>query len=247
MSVPRIYAAISAITAELAEKGIAKAHTNLRDQYVYRSIDDVMARIAPLLAKHRLCILPRTLDRISEDRSDVADTLLIRVTLRVAFDLVSGRDGSIHTVEAFGEALDSGDKATSKAMSAAYKQAILQSFCIPIARSDDVDASSHRLVAKRDTADPDQGWDQWAFDIQDMINICETNEAVDRVQATYRALLRAASVRRPDLYQAIGQVIQARRKTVAPVVEPGADMIDRATRARPRTNGAAISRQDAHA
>lgn len=212
MSAPRVYTAINAITAELAETGIAKSHTNTRDLYAYRSIDDVMARVAPLLAKHRLCILPRVLERFSEDRSDATDILLIRVALRVAFDLVCSRDGSVHTVEAYGEALDSGDKATSKAMSAAFKQAVLQSFCVPVAGSEDADAASHRLVAKRDQPDPDQGWDQWAFDIQDMINICETPEAIDRVQTTYRSLFRTASVRRPDLYQAVGQVIQGRRQ-----------------------------------
>lgn len=245
MSVPRVYAAIGAITAELAETGIAKAHTNARDQYAYRSIDDIMARIAPLLAKHRLCILPRTLERSSEDRSDAANSLLIRVTLRVAFDLVSGRDGSSHTVEAYGEALDAGDKATSKAMSAAFKQAVLQTFCVPIAGSHDTDATSYRLAPHRDEPDPDQGWDQWAFDMQDMVNICETTEAVDRVQATYRALLRAASVRRPDLYQAIGQVIQARRDKVKPSVKPGANLTDVAPRAKSRANGTTPARHEA--
>jgi hypothetical protein len=243
MSAPRVYTAISAITAELAETGIAKSHTNARDQYAYRSIDDVMARIAPLLAKHRLCILPRVLERSSEDRSDATDTLLIRVTLRVAFDMVSGRDGSAHTVEACGEALDSGDKATSKAMSAAFKQAILQSFCVPSVGSEDADATSHRLIAKRDQPDPDQGWDQWAFDIQDMIAICETTEAVDRVQTTYRALFRAASVRRPDLYQAIGQVIQARRDKVS----PRATVPVSATKSRSPTNGGSSAQQSGHA
>ena len=44
----------------------------------------------------------------------------VNVLLRVAFDLVSVEDGSVHTVEAYGEALDEGDKGTAKAMSAAY-------------------------------------------------------------------------------------------------------------------------------
>ena len=49
--------------------------------------------------------------------------------------LISVEDGSSHKVEAYGEALDGGDKATAKAMSAAYKSAMVQTFCIPVCES----------------------------------------------------------------------------------------------------------------
>ena len=54
------------------------------------------------------------------------------VRFKVASDLVSVEDGLCHTVESFGEALDERDKTTTKAMSAAYKSAMLQAFCIPV-------------------------------------------------------------------------------------------------------------------
>ena len=247
MNAPRVYTAITAIMAQLAETGIAKAHVNARDQYSYRSVDDVMGRIAPLLAKHRLCILPRVLERSSEERSGLGDVLLIRVALRVAFDFVSGRDGSAHVIEAYGEALDTGDKATSKAMSAAFKQAVLQAFCVPIAGSADSEATSHRLAAKRDQPDPDQGWDQWSADIQDMISVCETIEAVDRVQATYRGVFRAASVRRPDLYHLIGEAIQARRDKVRPKASSDARTTQTTSNSKSRANGASSPEHTAHA
>ncbi len=122
MSAPQVYKAITAISAELSGGGIAKRHRNERDDYRYRSIDDVLNRLSPLLAKHKLCVLPRVLERTSADRLGDGDLLLVGVTLRIAFDLVSSADGSSHTVEAFGEALDASDKATAKAMSSAYKQ-----------------------------------------------------------------------------------------------------------------------------
>ena len=146
MTAPRIYRAINAVMAELAEDGIAKTHINLNEQYLYRSIDDVLNRLAPLLAKHRLCVLPRVLERISIDRSGVGSEILVSVALKVAFDLVSALDQSRHTVQAFGEALDAGDKGTSKAMSAAYKAAMLQTFCIPVDRADEADAHTHKLL-----------------------------------------------------------------------------------------------------
>lgn len=58
MSAPSVYSAIHAVAADFAQNGIAKSHFNTTGDYDYRSIDDVMGRLAPLLAKHRLCILP---------------------------------------------------------------------------------------------------------------------------------------------------------------------------------------------
>jgi hypothetical protein len=215
MSVPKIYVAITAVTAEFARSGVAKTKVNQAENYFYRGIDDICSRLAPLLAHHRLCVLPRVLDRICEERSSADGSVLMRIALRVAFDLVSARDGSVHSIETYGEALDAGDKATAKAMTAAYKQALVQAFCIPVEGNEDADAATHRVASGTDKVlDPEQGWHQWASDIQDMVRVCETIEALDRVQATYRGLLRAASKREPDLYAAIGTAMQARRRTL---------------------------------
>src|SRR4051794_7770709 len=116
MSAPAVYAAINAVSAELAKAGIPKQRTNEVDDYKYRSIDDVLDSLAPLLARHRLCVLPRVIERTTSERHDDAGHLLLAVTLRVAFTLASVKDGSSHLVEIFGEALDGGDKATAKAM-----------------------------------------------------------------------------------------------------------------------------------
>jgi hypothetical protein len=67
MSGLRVYTAITAITAELARCGIVEWKINEVEQYAYRGIDDVMEALAPLLAKHWLCVLPRVHERISCD------------------------------------------------------------------------------------------------------------------------------------------------------------------------------------
>ena len=96
----RVYSAIAAITAALARIGVPKAQINSAEQYAYRSIDDVMARLAPPLAKHRLCILPCVLERTASPQHSAKEGPLVSVTLKVAFDLVSARDGSSHSIEA---------------------------------------------------------------------------------------------------------------------------------------------------
>lgn len=207
---PHVYRAINRITAAFAGAGIPKAHFNLIDQYAYRSIDDVLTRLAPLLARHRLCVLPRVLERHAEDRVGEQDSLLIGVQLMVAFDLVSARDGSSHTVQSFGEALDGGDKGTAKAMSAAYKSAMLELFCVPVS-SDDADATSHRLKRRPSREiEPVQGWSVWCDGIVDMINVCETIDAIDRVRTRQRGLLEALKRERPELYTRIGEAFAAR-------------------------------------
>jgi hypothetical protein len=210
---PQVYKAINAITAAFARDGIAKLHTNVRDQYQYRSIDDLLNRLGPLLARHRLCILPKVLERTATEQRGEGEVLLTAVTVRVAYELVSSRDGSTHLVEGVGEALDAGDKATAKALSSAYKGAMLQAFCVPVA-GEDGDASSHRLKLPA-AIEPAQGWEAWARDIIDMIGLCERSDALDRVRTRQAGLLAALKRERPDLYARIGERFADRGRELA--------------------------------
>jgi hypothetical protein len=214
VSAPTVYAAINAISAELAQHGIAKNQVNEAGDYKYRSIDDVLDRLAPLLAKHRLCILPRVLKRLAVERPDETQRLLFHVTLKVAFVLTSVDDGTTHTVEVFGEALDASDKATAKAMTAAYKSAMTQTFCIPVAGSEEPDTAHPRVSSRAHSAEPVQGWQQWTRDIEDIVGICESEQAIDVVQERNRDLLTALSRERSDLYRELGEAFGARREAL---------------------------------
>ena len=144
-----VYKAINAVQSALAKTGISKDRTNTQGSgYKFRGIDDVYNAIAPLLAEHGLCILPRMLARSCEDRLTKAGGNLFYVTVEAEFDVVSAKDGSKHTIRTFGEAMDSGDKATNKAMSAAYKYAAFQMFAIPTEGDNDADSQTHEVAAK---------------------------------------------------------------------------------------------------
>ena len=207
---PEVYNAITAVTGELTLAGIPKNRTNLDGGYQYRSIEDVLAALSPLLAKHKLCVLPRALERSVVDRSGLQNTLLVNVQLKVAYDLVSSDDASIHTVIAYGEALDDGDKATAKATSAAYKSAMLQTFCIPVSGTEEPEQASHKLGAQHEPAPP-QGWDPWVKDVSAIVEACLTNEALERVQNSNRGLLVALSRERADLYANLGGTFEEQR------------------------------------
>lgn len=149
----KVYQAINAVQSALARKGIEKNRRNVAQGFAFRGIDDVYGALAPLLAEHGLVILPHVLTRDVTERQTNKGGTLIYTTLRVRYDFVCAEDGSSHAVVVDGEAMDSGDKSTNKAMSAAYKYACLQAFCVPTEGDNDADASTPAPTVAHWTAD----------------------------------------------------------------------------------------------
>lgn len=152
----KVYQAINKVQAALSKVGISKDSRNQVQNFNFRGIDAVYNTISPLLAENGLCILPRMLSRSCEERTNTKGTALFYVTVEAEFDLVSSEDGSKHTIKTFGEAMDSGDKATNKAMSAAYKYACFQAFAIPTEGDNDPDAHVHEVKSKSQSSKLDQ-------------------------------------------------------------------------------------------
>ena len=140
-----VYKAICTVMGELAVTGISKDSTNTFDKYKFRGIDAVYNTLAPILSKAGLLVLPRVLERHSEERVSEKNKALFYVTVKMEIDFVAASDGSKHTICAYGEAMDRGDKATNKAMTAAYKYALFEAFCIPTEGSEDADKESHEV------------------------------------------------------------------------------------------------------
>jgi hypothetical protein len=145
----KIYQAINAVQKDLVAQGISKANRNTQQGYNFRGIDDVYNALSPLLSKHGLCILPRMISRSCQERTNAKGTALFYVTVEAEFDFVAVEDGSKHVIRTFGEAMDSGDKATNKAMSAAYKYACIQAFSIPTEGDNDADATTHDVAPEK--------------------------------------------------------------------------------------------------
>jgi len=152
----KVYEKIAAITAELSKVGISKDRRNTQGSgYNFRGIDDVYAALSPLLAKHGLCILPRVLSRELREHTSKNGGALFYTVLNVEFDIIAAEDGSKHTACIIGEAMDSGDKSTNKAMSAAYKYLAFLMFCIPTEGDNDADSTTHAVVPKGAKAIPE--------------------------------------------------------------------------------------------
>lgn len=153
MTTPHVFEAIAAVMGDLAAEGISKSRRNSQQGYNFRGIDEVYNALSSVLAKHKLVITPRALARTCEERQTKSGGALFYVTVDMEFILTSAVDGSTVTARTFGEAMDSADKATNKAMSAAYKYMAMQQFCIPTEGDNDADANTHD-VAPRRAVDP---------------------------------------------------------------------------------------------
>ncbi len=143
-----VYKAINAVQKALCEVGIEKKKSEQQKgiNYAFRGIDDVYKTVSPLLVKHNLCVIPRVVARTTSERKSSSGAALFYVAVEVEFDFVSALDGSTHLVRTFGEAMDSGDKATNKAMSAAYKYAAFMTFGIPTEGDNDTENTSHEVA-----------------------------------------------------------------------------------------------------
>ncbi|MFZ3193732.1 MAG: ERF family protein [Moraxellaceae bacterium] len=142
----KVYQAINAVMRDLSAEGISKARKNTQQGYQFRGIDDVYNALSSTMSRHGLVMLPRVLSRSVEERASKNGGALFYVAVDVEFDLVAAEDGSKHTIRTAGEAMDSADKATNKAMSAAYKYAAMQAFCIPTEGDNDADSHTHDVV-----------------------------------------------------------------------------------------------------
>ena len=154
-----IYQQIPKIMADI--KSIGKGRTSSPQQggYAFRGIDDVYNELQEKLAKHRVFTVPTVLSERYEDRkSKSGGTLIYRIfTIKYTF---YAEDGSFFDAVVIGEAMDSGDKAGNKAMSAGHKYVLLQTFCIPTDEPKDSENDTYEVngtpkpIQQRPPADP---------------------------------------------------------------------------------------------
>ena len=146
-----IYSLIPAIMAEVGAVG--KDRKNTQQNYNFRGIDDVLNALHPVLAKHGVFVLPSVLDASREERTTKSGSALIYSYLRVQFTFAA-TDGSFVAAITEGEGMDSGDKATAKAMSAALKYALLTVFAIPTEEAPDSEYESHEVAPRSGRKQP---------------------------------------------------------------------------------------------
>jgi hypothetical protein len=148
-----IYESICGVMSEIG--AIGKDKKNLQQGFMYRGIDDVMNVLQPLFVKHKVFIVPEVLEHIREDRVSKQGSTLIYSICKIKYTFYA-EDGSNITAVVVGEGMDSGDKATNKAMAIAMKYACFQAFCIPTEEMVDPDKETHELTKPKQSPPPKQ-------------------------------------------------------------------------------------------
>lgn len=141
---PLIYKKIIEVMADI--NAIGKDRRNQQQGFQFRGIDDVMNELHSSLAKCGVFVLPKVLEetRTTGKTSRGGDMFYTRLKINFGF---YAEDGSHVDAVVIGEAMDTGDKASNKALSIGLKYAMLQVFCIPTEDDKDPDAVSPQPAA----------------------------------------------------------------------------------------------------
>lgn len=111
-------------------QAIRKQQRNARQGFSFRGIDDVMNAVGPALRKHGVAVIPTRVDAGHERISLASGKGATEVRVGVTYSII-GPAGDRIDGYSVGESMDTGDKATAKAMSVAYRTFLLQALTIP--------------------------------------------------------------------------------------------------------------------
>lgn len=128
---PSVVEALSAVMQDV--QAVRKGERNDAQNFNFRGIDSVINAVGPKLREHKVVVLPElvdvklgTVEVGNGDRRRPIGHVVVQVKYRFI-----GPAGDELSATVPGEAMDSGDKAIAKAMSVAYRIALLQALCIP--------------------------------------------------------------------------------------------------------------------
>lgn len=136
---PPIATLLSRVMADVG--AVSKDEFNAGQKFNFRGVDAVVNAVSPALRRHGVVVAPKllTVERTTSPTRNSGTVNNVYVTVRYRFHGPAG-DHLDATVAA--ESFDSGDKATAKAMSVAYRTALLQALCLPT--DDPTDPDEHQ-------------------------------------------------------------------------------------------------------
>lgn len=151
---PSIAAALSAVMADV--QAVRKGSRNEQQGFNFRGIDAVVNAVGPALRAHGVVVLPELVD-LRQGTVEVGSgdrrRPIAHVVVQVRYRFVGPAGDELATLVP-GEAMDSGDKAIPKAMSVAYRAALLQALCIPTDEPDPDDGTYERAPAEPSRPQP---------------------------------------------------------------------------------------------
>jgi hypothetical protein len=129
----KIQSAVLAAMADIAVRGIAKtSRANLGGSTVnFRGIEAAMNEMSGVLIRHGITVTPKYSEARIDERAKAEPGKFTRFAMVKGSFTFEADDGSNVICECYGEAMDSGDKAMTKAQSVAFRTALFQQFVVP--------------------------------------------------------------------------------------------------------------------
>ena len=143
-----IYQALSAVMNDVDVVGKDGWNDAPGAKYKFRGVDAVINAVGPVLRKHGVIVVPELMS--AEYETVIAGrnrTEMMSVRLQVKFHWY-GPEGDEVVASVAGEAFDSGDKATAKAHSVAYRTALIETLCLPTDDQDPDEETYERAPAE---------------------------------------------------------------------------------------------------
>ena len=160
---PLIYKKIIEVMADI--NAIGKDRRNQQQGFQFRGIDDVMNELHGSLSKCGVFVLPNVLEETRTTGKTARGGDMFYTRLKIKFGFYA-EDGSHVDAVVIGEAMDTADKASNKALSIGLKYAMLQVFCIPTEDEKDPDAVSPQPAAGTMQQQPQQKKPAAKFDFE---------------------------------------------------------------------------------
>jgi hypothetical protein len=215
-TVPTVRDALKAVMDEV--QSVGKDGFNKNQKYNFRGIDAVVNAVGPAFRKHGIVPVPILKDINYRDVKSAGGSPQREVTVKVCYQFV-GPAGDMLDVVVPGEAMDSGDKGTAKAMSVAYRIALLQLLCIPTDDPDPDESSYERGRESFESARPavfQPGAE--AQELMAAVNAAAHQGAMDRVWARVVDAVKSGAITQDE-----GNWLWARYKARGPELPPDPD------------------------
>lgn len=202
-----VYEALAAVMDDVG--AVAKTGRNLQQGYNFRGIDAIVNAVGPALRRHRVIVVPEVQTcEYTTVEVGTKRTLMGHVRVVVSYTFYGPGGDSIRATTP-GEAMDSGDKATPKAMSVAFRTALLQALALP---TDEADPDSHSYErSEAPPAPPPPTLDELLLDAEH----ANSHDALSALARRAVAAHGAGRLSDDDLVQ-VRDVVTARRAELPP-------------------------------
>jgi hypothetical protein len=201
---PTVVEALSAVMEDV--QAVGKKDRNTQQGYIFRGVDAVVNAVGPALRKHRVIAMPHSSAAHYRDVLTNTGKPSRECTVTVTYRFY-GPAGDYLECTVPGESMDFGDKGAPKAMSVAYRIALLQALCIPTDEPEP-DAQSYERAAppQWDPVEQDVLVTAWTAEIADA-------KTVDEIKAIGKKLLASKRSRElsPASYDHLA-ILGGRRK-----------------------------------